>query len=42
MADRIFRREKRDPKSDFWHVIRVGLVLCMLIFLTFSAVGGSL
>jgi hypothetical protein len=42
MSDRIFRRPKRNPKEDFWHVLRVGLALAVVIFVLGSAMGAVL
>lgn len=35
---RIFRRNKRDPCADFWHTLRVGVPLAIVLFLILPAV----
>lgn len=32
-ATRVFRREMRTPKEDFWHTIRVGMPVALLLIL---------
>lgn len=29
----MFRRPKRDPCADFWHTLRLGLPIALLLFL---------
>lgn len=29
----MIRRDKTDPCSDFWHVLRIGIPLALLLFL---------
>lgn len=29
---RTIRRDKRDPCSDFWHTLRIGLVIGVALF----------
>lgn len=38
----LLRREKSKPCEDFWHTIRLGAVVCLLIFITISAMGANL
>lgn len=30
--ERIFRRKRRDPCSDFWHTLRIGLPVSLFLF----------
>lgn len=32
-SDPLLRREKQDPCSDFWHTLRIGVPIAVILFI---------